>query len=210
MLKLFYALNTCALASHITLEEAQAQYEAVRLDFSKNDQNKPEYLAINPKARVPALVTDRGILTETPAILAYLAQVYPQARLAPLTDPFAFARVQAFNSYLCSTVHVAHAHGRRGKRWADDPTALEDMRRKVPETVGACFELIEREMFAGPWVMGNEYTICDPYLFTVAGWLEADQVDIARFPKIQDHRKRMAERPAVKKTLAVIDSVGRS
>lgn len=203
MLKLFYALNTCALASHITLEEIGAQHEAVRLDFSKNDQNKPEYLAINPKGRVPALITDRGVLTETPAILAYLAQNYPQAKLAPLSDLFAFARVQAFNSYLCSTVHVAHAHGRRGKRWADDPVAIKDMQRKVPETVSACFELIEQEMFAGPWVMGNEYTICDPYLFTVAKWLESDSVDIARFPKVQDHRQRMAERPAVKKALAM-------
>lgn len=203
MLKLFYASNTCALASHIALEEAQAQYEAVRLDFRANDQGKPEYLAINPKARVPALITDRGILTETPAILAYLAQSYPQAQLAPLTDPFAFARVQAFNSYLCSTVHIAHAHRMRGYRWADDPAALKDMQCKVPETVGACFELIEREMFAGPWVMGDAYSICDPYLYTLAQWLEADGVDIARFPKIRDHHNRMAERPAVKKALAV-------
>ncbi len=120
-----------------------------------------------------------------------------------MSDPFAFARVQAFNSYLCSTVHVAHAHGRRGKRWADDPVAIKDMQRKVPETVGACFELIEQEMFAGPWVMGSDYSICDPYLFTIARWLEGDGVDIAHFPKIRDHRQRMAERPVVKKVLAV-------
>jgi len=203
MLKLFYALNTCALASHIALEEANAQYEAVRLDFRANDQTKPEYLAINPKARVPALITEQGILTETPAILAYIAQTFPEARLAPLADPYAFARIQAFNSYLCSTVHVAHAHGRRGYRWADDPVAIKDMQRKVPETVGACFELIEKEMFAGPWVTGNDYTICDPYLFTMSGWLKGDSVDIARFPRVHDHYTRMSERLAVKKVLAV-------
>ena len=94
MLKLFYAVGSCALASHITLEEAGAEYETVRLDFAAGDQRKPEYLKVNPKGRVPALITDSGILTETPAILAYLAQVYPQAKLAPLTDPFAFARVR--------------------------------------------------------------------------------------------------------------------
>lgn len=203
MLKLFYALNTCALASHIALEEANAQYEAVRLNFRANDQTKPEYLAINPKARVPALITERGILTETPAILAYIAQTFPQARLAPLADPYAFARIQAFNSYLCSTVHVAHAHGRRGYRWADDPVAIKDMQRKVPETVGACFELIEREMFAGPWVTGRDYTICDPYLYTLTRWLEGDAVDVARFPKVHDHFMRMSARNAVKKVLAV-------
>ncbi len=139
MLRLFYAQNTCALASHIALEEAHAPYEAVRVDFRANEQRKPEYLAINPKGRVPALVTDRGILTETPAILAFVAQSFPAARLAPAGDPFEFARVQAFNSYLCSTVHVAHAHRMRGYRWADDPAAIAEMQRKVPTTVGVCF-----------------------------------------------------------------------
>lgn len=202
MFKLFYAVNTCALASHIVLEEAGAAYEAVRLDFRANDQRKPGYLAINPKGRVPALVTDQGILSETPAILAFIAQSFPQARLAPFADPFAFARVQAFNSYLCSTVHVAHAHRTRGYRWADDPAAIKELQRKVPETMRECFDLMEREMFEGPWVMGAAYTICDPYLFTIAQWLEADGVDPARFPRIHDHRERMSQRMAVKKALA--------
>jgi glutathione S-transferase len=202
MLKLFYAPQTCALASHIALEEAGADYEAKRIDFRRDEQKKPEYLAINPKARVPALVTDQGVLTETPAILAFVAQSFPKARLAPLDDPFAFARAQAFNSYLCSTVHVAHAHRVRGYRWADDPAAIEDMQRKVPQTVGECFDLIERELIAGPWVMGSTYSICDAYLFTLSGWLNGDGVDIARFPKIERHRQLMAERAAVKKVVA--------
>jgi glutathione S-transferase len=202
MLKLFYAAGTCALASHIALEEAGAAYQTVRLDFRTDEQRKPEYLAINPKARVPALVTDDGVLTETPAILAFIAQSFPAARLAPLADPFAFARVQAFMSYLCSTVHVAHAHRMRGYRWVDDPAAIQAMQRKVPETVGASFALIEREMLAGPWVMGDTYTICDPYLFTLAQWLEADGVDLARLPGVRSHRSRMSERPAVKRALA--------
>jgi glutathione S-transferase len=168
MLTFFFTPNTCALASHIALEEAGAIYEARRIDFRSAEQTKPEYLAINPKGRVPALVTDRGVLTETPAILAYVAQTHPAIGLAPLDDPFAFAEMQAFTSYLCSTVHVAHAHRWRAYRWADDPAAHEAMKRKVPETVGACFTLIEEKMFRGPWVMGDRYTVADPYLFTIA------------------------------------------
>lgn len=202
MLKLFYAPGSCALASHIALEEAGAAYTAHRLDLAAGDQRKPDYLAVNPKGRVPALVTDRGILTENVAILAFVAQNHPNARLAQLDDPFAFAQAQAFNSYLSSTVHVAHAHKRRGYRWADEQSSFDDMKRKVPETVGACFELIEREMFKGPWVMGNAYSICDPYLFTLAEWMEADGLDPKRFPKVHDHRTRMYERPAVKRALA--------
>jgi glutathione S-transferase len=202
MMKLYYATGTCALASHIALEEAGAEYSTVRVNFAASEQRSPEYLAINPKGRVPSLVTDRGILTETPAMLAYIAQSYPKAKLAPLEDPFRFAEVQAFNSYLCSTVHVAHAHRMRGHRWVDDPSAIEAMKKKVPETVAACFELIESKMLQGPWVMGETYTICDPYLFTLAQWMEGDSVDPARFPKVKAHRDRMSARSAVSKVLA--------
>lgn len=202
MLKLFYAPRTCALASHIALAESGAEYSTVRINFAVNEQRGEAYLAINPKGRVPSLVTDKGILTETPAILAFVAQSFPQARLAPLNDPFAFAQVQAFNSYLCSTLHVAHAHRVRGHRWADDEAAIAAMQRKVPESVGACFALVEHGMLKGPWVMGEAYTICDPYLFTVAQWLEDDGVDLSRIPRVLDHRRRMSERPAVRKALA--------
>ena len=177
MLQLYYTPDTCALASHIALNDAGADYTTVRISFAREEQRKPEYLAVNPKGRVPALVTDHGVLTETPAILAFIAQNYPNAGLAPLDDPFRFAQVQAFNLYLCATLHVAHSHRMRGARWADDPASFADMQRKVPETVGACYRLIEDRMPAGPWVMGETYTICDPYLFTMAQWMEADGVD---------------------------------
>jgi glutathione S-transferase len=202
MIKLFYAAHTCSLASHITLEEAGAEYSTVRISFVANQQRSPEYLAINPKGRVPAMITARGILTETPAILAFIAQSFPNAGLAPLDDPFAFAQVQAFNSYLCSTLHVAHAHRMRGYRWADDPAAIAEMQRKVPQSVGACYDLIERDMLKGPWVMGEAYTICDPYLFTLAQWLEDDGVDPVRLPRVIDHRRRMSERHAARKAIA--------
>jgi glutathione S-transferase len=201
MLKFYYSPGSCALASHIALEEVGANYEAIRLNFKNDDQKKPDYLKINPKARVPALVTDRGVLTETPALLIYIAQSFPAAKLAPLDDPFALARVQAFNSYLCSTVHVAHAHRMRGARWTDDAAAMESMKKKVPQSVGECFALIEREMFEGPWVMGKDYTVCDGYLYTLAQWLGGDGVDINKTPKIAKHFRRVGERPAVRKAI---------
>ena len=201
MLKLYYATGTCALATYITLEEAGADYTAERLSFKDNQQTSPDYLAINPKGRVPALVTDRGVLTETPAMLAYLAQTFPKAKLAPLDDPFDFAQVQSLNSYLCSTVHINHAHKMRGARGATQESSFADMKAMVPKTMAACFALIERGMLKGPWVMGEQYTICDPYLYTIELWLEGDSVDLKNLPKVADHMKRMAERPAVKKVM---------
>jgi glutathione S-transferase len=208
VLTLYFAPHTCALATHIVLEEVGADYSAKRIDFAANQQRSPEYLKINPKGRVPALVTDRGILTETPAMLVYVAQSFPHphlgSALTPIDDPFLFAEIQSFNSWLCSHLHVAHAHRMRGYRWvdADDTHSIAAMQRKVPQSVGDSFALVEREMLKGPWVMGERYTICDPYLFTLAQWLEADGVDPKTIPRVIDHRRRMSERGTVKKAVA--------
>ncbi len=205
MLELYWSPNTISLASMIALNDAGADHRLTRVDFAADEQKGAAYTAINPKARVPTLVTPQGRLTETPAILAFIAQTHPQARLAP-TDPFDFARMQAFNCYLCATLHVAHAHRMRGHRWADDPAAWEAMKKKVPQSVGDCFAYVEDHAFAGPWVMGEQYTVADPYLYTVSRWMEADSVDPSRFPRVQAHRERMAGRDSARKTLATHDA----
>src|ERR1700757_2102516 len=99
MLTFYYATNTCALASHIALEDAGAAYETRWVDFGAAEQTKSEYLEINRKGPGPPLAAERGVLTEAPAILAYIAHPHPEAQLAPLDDPFAFAELQAFLSY---------------------------------------------------------------------------------------------------------------
>ncbi len=202
MMRYYFAPGTCALAPLIVLKLVGASYEPVRLNLRTEDQRKPDYLAVNPKGRVPALATERGVLTEVPAILAFLAQSYPAAGLAPFDDPFAFAEAQAFNAYLCSTVHVAHAHRMRGYRWASEESSFADMKRKVPQSVGDAFQLIEDDLLKGPWVMGETFTICDPYLFTLAQWLEVDGVPLERLPRVVDHRRRMGELPAVRAAIA--------
>lgn len=197
---LYYAKGTAALPPHIVLEELGTEYEARRLDFAKADQRSADYLAINPKGRVPTLITPQGALTETPAILAYLAQSHPEAGLAP-TDPYGFAVAQSFNVYMASTVHVAHAFKQRGARWTDDPAAIEAMRVNVPKTMAECARAIEQHYLRGPWVLGDQYSICDPYLFLIARWMVADGVTISDYPGILAHRERMLARPAVQRVL---------
>jgi len=196
---IFYsARGTCALATHIALHESGAAFELRLVDFAAQGQQAPEFLSVNPKGRVPALVTERGILTETPALLAFVAQQFPQAALAPLDDAFGLAKLQEFNSYLCSTVHVSHAHKHRGARWADEPEAHEAMRRKVSANMTAHMNLIEAQL-SSDHVLGAHYSVADTYLYVVTGWLAGDGVDIAQFPRLQAHRARVAQRPAVQR-----------
>lgn len=203
MLKLFYAPGTCALASHIALEEAGADYELVRLNFKEAEQRKPEYLKLNPKGRVPALATERGVITENPAILAYIAQTHPQARLAPIDDPFAFAQVQAFNGFLSSSVHPTFAHKFRPERYADGDEHKAAVQAKVPEALAGYFALIEEQLADGrPWVHGQDYTVSDGYLVVFTRWLLKNFHEVAtRFPKTLEHRRRTEERPAVQRAL---------
>jgi glutathione S-transferase len=205
MLKLFTAKGSIGLACEIALEEAGADYTVERLDFSANQQRQPDYLAINPKSRVPSLVVDEGVITEAPAILNYIAGRFPQARLALKGDAFTTARQQSFNAYLASWVHPAAAHRHRGYRWADDPAAIAELRRKAPLVFGEAMSLIEHQFLGEPWVFGDSYTISDPYLYTITQWLPRDGLDMADYPRLAAHAARVAARPA---TVRVLQRVG--
>ncbi|MCR8722682.1 glutathione S-transferase family protein [Frigidibacter sp. ROC022] len=200
-MQLYYAPGTVALAAVIALEEAGAAYDPLRLSFADGDQLQPAYLAVNPKGRVPALVTDDGVLTETPAILRYIAALYPEAGLLP-SDPREAARVDELCAYLSATVHVSHAHRARGARWSDDPAVIEALKLKVPSNMAAHFSYLSGQL-RGPWYLGEQYSLADAYLFTMERWLPGDGVDLAGLPKIAAHMARVEARPAVQRALAV-------
>jgi glutathione S-transferase len=204
MLKLYYTPGACSLAPHIALEEAGADYEVERVSLQTGAQREPAYLAVNPKGRVPALVTDRGVITENPAILAYIAQTCPEAALAPNDDAFAFADMQAFNVFLASTVHVAFAHAFRPERYGFGEEAARAMRAKAPQALAGAFALIEERLADGrPFVLGEHYTVADPYLFVFSGWLNGRGLGrLTDFPALAAHHARVKERPAVQKALA--------
>ena len=204
MLKLFYAPGACSLAPHIALEEIGGAHQFERVNLREGAQKAPAYLAINPKGRVPALATDQGVLTENPAILAYLAQSFPAADLAPLDDPFAFARMQAFNLFLCSTVHVAFAHAFRPERYADGDAAAQAMRAKAPQALAGAFALIEDTLADGrPYVLGDSYSVADPYLLVFSRWMANRGLgSLAGFPMTAAHLSRVSDRPAVVRALA--------
>lgn len=198
--------GTVGDATHIALEEAGLSYERILVDFSSAEQKSEAYSRINPKQRVPALVFDDQVLTETPAILLYIAQVATTSVLNLPDDPLELAQIQSFNAYLASTVHVAHAHGARGSRWTDDDSAIQALKAYVPVSMGQCLALIESEMLQGPWVMGERYSICDPYLHTLCRWLKGDGVDIDDYPAVKAHTEAMNQRAAVQHVMNANES----
>lgn len=164
----YYAPGTISLASHIALLDAGVTFRLHRLDFTKSEHQKGEYAKLNPKLRVPALVTENGVITETPAILTFIAQSFPEANLAP-TDPFEFAKLQELLSYIASTLHVSHAHRMRGYRWVDpnDTQSMDAMKAKVPQNMTDGFAYLAESYSFAPFVMGDTYSLADAYLYTV-------------------------------------------
>ncbi|WP_419741135.1 glutathione S-transferase family protein [Ruegeria sp.] len=195
-MQLYYAPRTISVAVAIALEEAGLEFEAIRLDFADGEQTRPAYKQINPKGRVPALAVDGGILTETGALLDYIATIAPQAGLVP-EDPVMAARMREVMYYLASTMHVNHAHKMRGHRWADKKSSWKNMKDKVAQTMTASCKYISSNGLRGPFVLGETFSLADAYLYVVCSWLEGDGVDVSAFPKILAFREAMEARPSV-------------
>ena len=204
MLKFFFAKKSCAFASHVALEEVQANYEAIQINLEAGEQHSESFIKVNPKKRVPALVTPNGTITETIAILQFISSMYPEKKLMP-TDPFLQAEAQSFNSYLASTVHVAHAHKHRGLRWTRDKVALDSLTAHVTENMDACAKFIEYNLFKGPWVLGKRYSVCDPYLAVITRWFKEDGVNLKQYQAITEHNNLIGTRPAVQTVLKLHD-----
>lgn len=197
MLTLHYAPGAIATVVAIALHEAGLDHETVRVDFASGEQTKAAYHRLNPKGRVPALVTPQGVLTETGALLDYIAELAPQAGLVP-SDPFAAAKMRETMYWLASTMHVNHAHLKRGSRWATQRESFEDMAGKVAENMTANADHVENHVLTGPYVMGDRLTLADPYLFVVCTWLAGDGVDISAFAKLASFMEAMESRPSVR------------
>ena len=200
-MKLYFAKGTIAVASAIALNEAGLVYTPVPLNFGAAEQRSEDFLAINPKGRVPALVTDHGIITETIAILEYVAAIAPDAGLVP-SDPYTAAQMRSVMSYCASTMHVNHAHLMRGPRWASEQSSFDDMRENVPRTMTESAGFIETHALKGPFVMGDHVSLADAHLFVLCTWLEGDGVEVAKFPKVAQFLETMWARPSVQQAKA--------
>lgn len=200
-MRLYYAPRTISIAVVIALEEARLPYEPVLLDFKSGEQTKPNYMALNPKGRVPALELDDGtVLSETGALLDYVAARAPEAGLVP-HDPVEAAHMRGVIHFLAATMHVNHAHNRRGHRWADQPSSLDDMKSKVAQNMTQNARYFTQACLKGDYVLGDAFSLADPHAYMLCSWLEGDGVDLTAFPEIRAFLARMNTRASVQSAI---------
>ena len=201
-MKLYYSPNSISIVVAIALEEMGLPYEKVLVDFASSEQTSATYLKTNPKGRVPALATQQGILTETGAILEYLQSLSTSTGLIP-SDAFQAARMREAMYYLASTMHINHAHKRRGNRWVTNQSSIDDMQAKVAENMNASCAYMRDNFPLTPYVLGAHFSLADPYFYIISTWLEGDGVDITRYPELIEFKAAMESRASVQ---SVIDA----
>lgn len=196
MLKLFISPGACAMASHLALEEAGADYQTQTINLRAGEQRTPEYLAVNPAGVTPALQTDDGVITQNAAILGWAAQTWPEKTLAP-TDAFGLARFNAFNGWLASSLHPA-----LGKVLFSHPALEGAAKDEATNLALSKLQLAEDHYLEGPWVFGETWTLSDGYLMVFSRWSrQAGLLDKARFPKLNAHLDAVQARPATQAML---------
>lgn len=176
--QLYYSPGACSLASHIALEELEADYEATEVVIADGAHLQPAYLAVNPRARVPSLVIrdDGGerVLTETTAILVYLAQQYPERELLPLNAgdaPYSLARALEWIGWLGANVHQGTTRSViRPGSFTDDESAFESVRAKGRERAREAFADIDDRLSRSAWALGDRFSFVDAYLLVFYRW----------------------------------------
>jgi glutathione S-transferase len=198
---LFYAPGACSLASHIILEELGSPFEAVRLDLAAGDQRKAEYLALNPKGRVPLLRGPQGALSENVAILVYLADRAAPGTLLP-ADPWARAQALSFLVWLSGTVHgQSFASVFRAARFTDEQSAFEGLKSKGRSDLADHVAAMATQLGDQEWAFG-EFSIVDPMVAVLTRWGVRIGMDLSAFPALAAHSARLAARPAAARAIA--------
>ncbi|HEX8240902.1 MAG TPA: glutathione binding-like protein [Allosphingosinicella sp.] len=201
MLRLFYSPGACSLVPHVALEEAGAEFEAVRTAIAEKAHKRPEYLAVNPRGLIPAIEADGRIVTENIAILAWVGHRWPKGGQLPLGDLPALARVFELLSYFATTVH----HGGFGPIFRARAAGIERPPAELAadrERLRGLFAELDGLLAAGPFLLGERYSLADPYPLTFRRWARRLELDVAEHRHWDEHARRMVERPAVRRALA--------
>jgi glutathione S-transferase len=195
-MKLYYSPGACSQAPHILLHEIGLHHDAERVDLkAKQTEHGRDYLVINPKGAVPALELDSGdILTENAVILQYLGDRSSVGEVLPPLGNFRRYRVLELTNFITTELHKRFG-------FLFSPDATDDMKQLVIRDLSKKLDYIDSELGEGPFMMGDELTLPDPYLFVITGWAEKMLGGLDRWPNLRAFRERMLDRPSVRHVL---------
>lgn len=195
-MKLYLKPGACSLSPHIVLEELGLAHDTEAVDLAKKvTASGANFFDINPKGYVPALTLDDGtLLTEGPAIVQYLADLRPEAKLAPANGSLARYQLQSWLTYIGTELH---------KNFVPffNPAATAEMKTQASAMLQRRFALVESELASKPYLTGEDFTVADAYLFTVTSWAQFLKLDMSEFPRLMAYQARVASRPAVQRAL---------
>ncbi|GAB3384144.1 glutathione transferase GstA [Lysobacter fragariae] len=195
-MKLYYSPGACSLSPHIIARELGLDIQLVKVDTkTKQTESGQDFLKINPKGYVPALELDNGeVLTEGTAIVQYLADRKPEARLAAANGTFERSRLQETLGYISTELHKSYTP-------LFYPTTPVEVKQERKDYLRKRYDLIEQTLAEQPYLSGEQFSIADAYLFTVTSWASHVDLDMSGYKAINDFQQRVASRPAVKAAL---------
>lgn len=200
MLKLFYSPGACSLVPHIALEEAGAQFEPMRVTLAQGEHLKPDYLAVNPHARVPALIADGAKITENIAILNFIADRFGAPGAVPRGDALRTARCNELLSWFASVVHISFAQIWRGERFTADEGLWPAIEQGGREALLRQFSEIDG-LCTGDWLVADAFTAADSYALTFFRWGRRVGFDMSAYPRWTGLNERVLNREGVQRAL---------
>jgi len=201
---LYYSPGSCSLSVHIALNEIGEPFELRKFATSEKANYSPEYLAVNPKGRIPSLLIDGFVLTEVPAILTYVGRRFPQAGLYPAGPSEAEARCLELLGWSSNTVHVAFAQLFRPERFVLREESYPPVKESGQANFGKCLGEIEARLQKNEYAVGDRFTVVDPFWLVFFRWGARSGYDMrGKYPAYTAWAERMCSRPSVQRALAV-------
>ncbi|MGB6104339.1 MAG: hypothetical protein WBF88_10905 [Pusillimonas sp.] len=194
----YYSPGACSMASHIALEEVHAEYEPRMVHIDKLEHRGADYRKINPRMRVASLVVGNEVITEEVALLSYIARRFPVPKLMP-DEPLELGKCLSLMAYIASSIHVTVGHIFRPERYGTDAPTFQNMIKKGREVFWDQLQELDQLLNDKTWAMGEQYTVCDPYILVVYRWGLKSDMPMIQLANLERHKNQMLARPAVRR-----------
>ena len=195
-MKLYFSPGACSLSPHIILQESGLPYTTEKVDLrSKQTASGADYASINPKGYVPALETDEGVLlTEGPAIVQYLADKVPEKNLAPANGTIERYQMMSWLTFIGTEIHKNYSP-------LFNPASSDEVKNNARQNLTKRYGYVESMLEGSDYLVGNQFSVADAYLFVVTNWAGMLKFDLSAFPRLAAFQQRIGSRPAVQQAL---------